>query len=60
MKLIIEIPKEFETDYRNFDKFGNFFERVIADIDYRGACGLYEKEIAQMFEKAFKDAEVVQ
>lgn len=55
MKLVIEIPKKFETDY-TFDKFAVFFARVIADIDFRGACGNYEKEIAEMLINAFKNA----
>ena len=30
--------------------------RVIADIDCKGMCGRYEKEIAEMFLKAFDDS----
>ena len=43
MRVQIEIPKEFEEDYRK-DRFRDFFERVRADIDCRGLCGNYEKE----------------
>ena len=33
------------------------FSRVIADIDCKGLCGNYEKEIAEMFIKAFENSE---
>lgn len=56
MKVIIDIPKDFEGDYIA-DKFKDFFSRVVADIDYKGMCGRYEKEIAEMFLKAFDDSE---
>ena len=67
MKIIIEIPKEFEIDY-NKDKFEDFFGRVKTDIDEiieefhltnRCDCifmsGNYERETALMFMKAFKE-----
>lgn len=57
MKVVIDIPKDFTGDYI-VDKFKDFFSRVIADIDdYKGMCGRYEKEIAEMFLKAFDDSE---
>lgn len=56
MKVVIDIPKDFEGDYI-VDKFKDFFSRVIADIDCKGMCGRYEKEIAEMFLKAFDDGE---
>lgn len=56
MKVVIDIPKDFEGDYI-VDKFKDFFSRVIADIDRKGMCGRYEKEIAEMFLKAFDDSE---
>lgn len=56
MKVVIDIPKGFEGDYI-VDKFKDFFSRVIADIDCKGMCGRYEKEIAEMFLKAFDDSE---
>ena len=56
MKLMIDIPKEFTGDYIA-DKFKDFFSKVVADIDYKGLCGNYEKEIAKMFIKAFEDSE---
>ena len=56
MKVAIDIPKDFEGDYID-DKFKDFFSRVIVDIDCKGMCGRYEKEIAEMFLKAFDDSE---
>ena len=55
MKLIIDIPTEFETDY-NGDKFKDFFSRVLCDIDKSVLCGNYEKETAEMFLKAFDES----
>ena len=57
MKRIIDIPNEFTRDYIA-DKFKYFFSRVATDIDCKGLCGNYEKEIAEMFIKAFEDSEV--
>ena len=56
MKVVIDIPKDFTGDYIA-DKFKDFFSRVIADIDCKGMCGRYEKEIAEMFLKSFDDSE---
>lgn len=56
MKVVIDIPNDFTGDYI-VDKFKDFFSRVIADIDCKGMCGRYEKEIAEMFLKAFDDSE---
>lgn len=56
MKVVIEIPNDFTGDYI-VDKFKDFFSRVIADVDCKGMCGRYEKEIAEMFLKAFDDSE---
>lgn len=55
MKLIIDIPREYERDF-SAGKFKDFFSRVIADIDFKGICGNYEKEIAEMFLEAFDKA----
>lgn len=55
MKLIIDIPKEFETDYKG-DKFKDFFSRVLYDIGKGVLCGNYEKENAEMFLKAFDES----
>lgn len=55
MKVTIDIPKSCEQDFIS-DKFKDFFSRVIADMDYSGLCGNYEKEIAEMFLEAFDKA----
>ena len=55
VKLTIDIPKGYERDFIT-DKFKDFFSRVIADINYDGLCGNYEKEIAEMFLEAFDNA----
>ena len=52
MEIKINIPDNFVNDYIG-DKFKDFFSRVIADIDNKGMCGNYEKEIADMFIEAF-------
>lgn len=57
MKVVIDIPKDFEGDYI-VDKFKDFFSRVIADIDCKGLCGRYDEEIAEMFLKVFDDSNV--
>lgn len=55
MRIEIEIPKEFESDYTG-DKFKDFFSRVLCDIEEGVMCGNYEKEIAEMFTKAFDES----
>lgn len=57
VKLTIDIPRGYERDFIS-DKFKDFFSRVIADINYDGLCGNYEKEIAEMFLDAFDKAVV--
>ena len=59
MKLTIDIPQEFEIDFIR-DKFKDFFSRVIADTYSSNGlclCGQYEREIAEMFIKAFNEAD---
>lgn len=51
MRIILEIPKELEEDFKK-DKFEDFFCRIKANIDNR----LYEKEKVQMLMKTFKDS----
>ena len=51
-KVTLQIPCAFENDLRN--RFQDFFDRVIADIDYNGCCGNYEKETAEMLQRAFE------
>ena len=59
MKLIIDIPKEFETDYE-VNRFQDFFTRVLYSIKkvdgLYGLCANYEKETAEMFLKAFDES----
>lgn len=58
MKVILEIPKEFEKDILN-DKLCDFWGRVSADLENNSVlCGLYEKEILDMLDKAFEKAEI--
>ena len=53
MKILIDIPKEFEVDY-NADRFAEFFYRCLADMGT--CCGNYEQETAEMMEKAFAES----
>lgn len=53
MKILIDIPKEFEVDY-NADRFAEFFHRCLADMGT--CCGNYEQETAEMMEKAFAES----
>ena len=55
MKILIDIPKEFEVDY-NTDRFVEFFQRCIADMGT--CCGNYEHETAEMMKKAFAESEI--
>ena len=58
MRIEIEIPKEFEGDY-DADRFKNFFNRVLTDIIFfDGLCGNYEKETAEMLQKAFSKSKL--
>ena len=55
MKVLIDIPKEFELDYAT-DRFAEFFQRCRADMDV--CCGKYERETSEMLEKAFAESEL--
>ena len=59
MKLIIDIPTEFELDYK-VNRFQDFFTRVLYSIEkvdgLYGLCGNYEKETTEMFLKAFDES----
>ena len=63
MKVMIDIPKEFEEDLKG--NFKELFERLIADIDFALEkqepllCGNYERETAEMFLSAFEKATVI-
>lgn len=60
MKLIIEIPEEFEIHFMQ-DKFEDFFIRIIGDMSRNvpSLCGVDEKEIAEMFKTAFLNSKAV-
>ena len=53
MKILIDIPKEFEVDY-NSDRFADFFQRCRTDMGT--CCGNYEYETEEMMEKAFTES----
>ena len=54
MKIIMEIPKEFETHFNN-DRFKDSLERLRADVgEY--VSGLYEYELCDMLIEAFENA----
>lgn len=55
MKILIDIPKEFEVDY-NTDRFAEFFQRCLADMGT--CCGNFELETAVMMEKAFTESKI--
>lgn len=55
MKLVLNIPEEFESDYRT-DDFNDCFQRVLADIKDGKLCGKYEKETIEMLAIAFQRA----
>ena len=62
MKLIVQIPDEFECDFYK-DKFEEFFDRITGDIKWlrskEGYCltGNYEDETLIMTRRMWKHAE---
>ena len=62
MKLVLEIPKEFERHYLN-DKFEDSLKRLLSDTfsnrdsEVIYLSGLYEKELLEMLIKSFKSSE---
>jgi hypothetical protein len=56
MRVIIDIPKDFETHF-NGDRFRDSLCRLAADAG--DICGLYEIELAEMLVRAFGDAQVI-
>ncbi len=56
MKIVIEIPKEFESEF-SLDRFKDTFKRAIADEHY--LVGNYETETMEMLIVAFKNAEIL-
>ena len=55
MKILIDIPEEFEVDY-NTDRFADFFQRCLADMGT--CCGNYEQETAEMMIGAFEKSRI--
>lgn len=55
MKLLIEIPKEFEEHFNN-----DSLKRICTDIQYHGnpLSGLYERELIEMLRNAMTKAKV--
>ena len=53
MKVLIDIPEEFEIDYRT-DCFREFFERAKAGANIM--MGTYERETADVLAKAFEES----
>lgn len=63
MKIIIDIPKEFEQHF-NEDKFKDSLLRLRVDTNYglehdETISGIYEIELLNMLVKAFQSAEAV-
>lgn len=64
MKLLVEIPKEFEEHF-NMDKFKDSLERIRVDIKSNlenntiKLSGRYEMELAEMLRDAINKAEVI-
>jgi len=59
MKITIEIPKEYEQDFKD-NNFSDALSRFIADVNYEGLAGNYEVEIAHMLKEAFAKAKIVE
>lgn len=64
MKLIIDIPREFENHF-GWDRFADSFNRIYGDIEHDIRCdidhalsGNYELETIEMLKDAFKNAEI--
>lgn len=57
MKIVIDIPKEFESHFE-FDRFADSLARVASDIEALGfkMSGRYERETITMIRKAFENA----
>lgn len=59
MKLIIEIPEEFEEHFNN-DRFADSLMRIQVNTEHQewSLSGLYEVELITMLRNAFYNAEV--
>lgn len=58
MIIQLEIPKEFENDYKN-DRFDDFFKRVNASMNHFSIFGNYEAETVQMMHDAFEKSKPI-
>lgn len=60
MKLVIDIPKEFEQHF-NEDRFADSLARLACDIENHtvSLSGRYEWETIDMLQKAFENAEII-
>ena len=58
MKIELEIPKEFEKEYK-LEKFNEFFNRVLIDMRNEGLCEEHERKVVKMFIKSFKNSSIV-
>lgn len=56
MKIQIQIPKEYESHFSE-DKFEDSLRRLSADAHF--LAGNYERELATMLVKAFKESKIV-
>jgi hypothetical protein len=56
MKIILEIPEEFETEF-NIDRFEDSLDRLIADAHL--IAGNYEQEVAKMLIEAFRNSDEI-
>ena len=57
MKIVVEIPKEFEDHFMS-DRFRDSLMRLITDAHC--LAGNYEKETADMLIHSFKNAEIIE
>lgn len=58
MKVVLEIPKEFEDHY-NTERFEDSLKRIdydIRSIRFEGLSDTYEYEVIEMLIKAFKES----
>ena len=56
MKIIIEIPKEFENDYKK-DKLEDFFSRLRCVVKVNDIFWNYDMEILSMLEETISKSE---
>lgn len=67
MKILIEIPKEFEKHF-NIDRFQDSIEKCTCDldtmlryeIDYNPVAGKYDIEVLEMLIPTLENAKIIQ